>query len=94
MKTRTSESHPLGIDVVEISGRGRLGLTLCPGKRDAAAMTGPWARDLDRDLGVIRAWLASRSATQGSSPSHTGSSRTLAPVMPQQKAWSPWLPFR
>ena len=57
--TRTSESDPLRIGAVSPGdGRGRIGITLCPGKTDPAGMSGAWARDLGTDLDVIRDWGA------------------------------------
>jgi len=56
---RTSATHPLRIAEVKAGpGRGRIGITFCPGKKDAAAMTGGWDRDLALDLAVIRTWGA------------------------------------
>lgn len=56
---RTSKSHPLQIATVTVPGaRGAIGLTLCPGKKDLAAMTGAWKRDLKTDVTAIRAWGA------------------------------------
>jgi ADP-ribosyl-[dinitrogen reductase] hydrolase len=56
---RTSQSHPLQIATVLIPGKGSaIGLTLCPGKRDADALTGPWNRDLGIDVQAIRSWGA------------------------------------
>jgi ADP-ribosyl-[dinitrogen reductase] hydrolase len=63
MRPRTSHSHPLEIASVETPGGGRIGMTFCPGKQDAFAMTGAWARDLDTDLAAIRAWGASALVT-------------------------------
>lgn len=55
--TRTSDSHPLRIDAVTVPGStGLIGLTFCPGKKQKAAMTGIWDRDLDKDLATIRSW--------------------------------------
>ena len=59
MNPQTSATHPLQIAVVGTPGGGRVGMTLCPGKRDPAAMTGPWDRDLDADLKAIVEWGAS-----------------------------------
>jgi ADP-ribosyl-[dinitrogen reductase] hydrolase len=59
MNPLTSATHPLQIAVVGTPGGGRIGMTLCPGKRDPAAMTGPWDRDLDADLQAIVEWGAS-----------------------------------
>ena len=39
-------------------GMGRIGITLCPGKNDPHAMTGPTKRDLTKDLDAIRDWGA------------------------------------
>jgi len=55
--TRTSQTDPLRIDGVAAgSASGIIGLTICPGKHDPAAMTGSWARDLEADLIAIREW--------------------------------------
>ena len=57
---RNSTSSPLRLaSVTPGDGYGRIGITLCPGKRDPAGMTGPWARDLDTDLDAIQRWGAS-----------------------------------
>ena len=57
---RTSDTHPLRIDPVAIPGSaGLIGMTFCPGKKQPAAMTGAWNRDIDKDLATIRAWGAS-----------------------------------
>ena len=37
---------------------GRIGITLCPGKTQRSAMSGPWKRDLTEDLDAIRDWGA------------------------------------
>ena len=56
---KTSKSHPLRIGTV-IPGEdlGRIGITLCPGKKDPYAWTGAWDRDLELDLDVVRRWGA------------------------------------
>lgn len=54
---RTSASHPLRIDWVPAAA-GRLGMTFCPGKRQADAATGAWERDLGADLAAIHTWGA------------------------------------
>ena len=57
MKVKTSKSHPLRIDSVVVDGvKGRIGLTFCPGKKQAVSMTGPWDRDLETDLKVIQSF--------------------------------------
>jgi ADP-ribosyl-[dinitrogen reductase] hydrolase len=56
---RTSSSHPLLINELQLSEGGTLGLTLCPGKKQPYAMTGAWDRDLDTDLRAIADWGAS-----------------------------------
>lgn len=56
-RLQTSQSSPLRIAEVRFGEReGRLGLTLCPGKKDPEY---GWDRDLDEDLRVIRNWGAS-----------------------------------
>lgn len=54
---RTSITHPLIINTVQVSN-GELGLTFCPGKKQAAAMTGVWDRDVELDLITIEEWGA------------------------------------
>ena len=57
---RTSETHPLRIDSVPVGSLGGLiGMTLCPGKRDAFALSGEWERDLDADFAEVAGWGAS-----------------------------------
>jgi len=56
---RTSQTHPLQIAEVRAGAAlGRIGITFCPGKHDASAMTGGWARDLAADLDAIKRWGA------------------------------------
>ena len=51
---KTSQTHPLEIHVVSTPGGGRIGMSLCPGKRQPHAITGPWNRDLAADMDVIQ----------------------------------------
>ena len=61
---KTSESSPLRIAAVTpADGHGRIGITLCPGKKDPCGMTGAWKRDLDTDLDVIQRWGATAVVT-------------------------------
>jgi ADP-ribosyl-[dinitrogen reductase] hydrolase len=61
---RTSTSHPLQIANVDVrEGCGRIGITFCPGKKDNAAMTGAWDRDLALDLDMVRDWGAAAVVT-------------------------------
>jgi protein-tyrosine phosphatase len=61
---RTSASHPLQISNVRAGpSLGRIGITFCPGKHDATAMTGGWARDLAADLDAIKRWGAAMVIT-------------------------------
>jgi protein-tyrosine phosphatase len=55
---RTSLTHPLLISRIDAPGGGVIGVTLCPGKTQGAALTGAWARDLAADIEAIRAWGA------------------------------------
>lgn len=64
MTSRTSTSHPLQIAEVSAPGaRGAIGITFCPGKKQASAMSGVWNRDLGLDLDTIKAWGASAIIT-------------------------------
>jgi len=61
---RTSHSHPLQIaEVRPAEGLGRIGITFCPGKKDPAALTGAWHRDLALDLDAVRDWGAAAVVT-------------------------------
>ena len=59
---RTSLSHPLRIATLPLL-QGRLGITLCPGKKQQFAVSGTWSRDLDTDLAAIGAWGATHLVT-------------------------------
>ncbi len=63
MNPRTSATHPLQVATLSITAGGRIGMTFCPGKRDLAAMTGPWDRDLHADLKVLKDWGATALVT-------------------------------
>jgi ADP-ribosyl-[dinitrogen reductase] hydrolase len=68
---RTSVTHPLAIAEISpsfnlgavSSGIGKVGLTFCPGKKQASAATGAWDRDLALDLDAIEAWGAAAVVT-------------------------------
>lgn len=61
---RTSLTHPLQIaEVSAPAAKGRIGITFCPGKKQANAGSGTWDRDLGRDLDAIAAWGASTIVT-------------------------------
>ena len=61
---RTSLTHPLKIaDISSYLAKGTIGVTLCPGKYDEAAMTGSWDRDLALDLDTIVNWGAAAVVT-------------------------------
>src|SRR4028118_145733 len=59
---RTSITHPIRVDFIDsqymslpdVSLPGRLGLTFAPGKKQSAALTGHWDRDLETDLERLR----------------------------------------
>jgi ADP-ribosyl-[dinitrogen reductase] hydrolase len=63
MNPRTSTTHPLQIALLDTPGGGRIGMTFCPGKRDPAAITGPWDRDLAVDLKAVENWGAGTLVT-------------------------------
>ena len=44
--------------MLQLENGGSLGLTFCPGKKQANALTGAWDRDLKTDLDAIRNWGA------------------------------------
>jgi ADP-ribosyl-[dinitrogen reductase] hydrolase len=61
MPIRTSRNSPLQIaELVLGPDEGRLGLTICPGKKDPPRQ---WNRDLTEDIRAIRAWGASMVVT-------------------------------
>jgi Predicted protein-tyrosine phosphatase len=61
---RTSLSHPLRIAELSVGTQGgAIGVTFAPGKHQAQAMTGRWARDLDTDLQAIGHWGAKHLLT-------------------------------
>jgi len=60
LNIRTSETDPLQIATITFPWLpGRIGLTFCPGKKGESTFGGPWQRDLETDLAVIRDWGAS-----------------------------------
>jgi ADP-ribosyl-[dinitrogen reductase] hydrolase len=61
---RTSHTHPLQIAEVQLApDYGRIGVTFCPGKKQVAAFTGSWDRDLDLDCDAIARWGAAAVVT-------------------------------
>lgn len=61
MPLKNSRNSPLQIAEVLLGPtEGRLGLTLCPGKKD---LSRSWDRDLMEDMRAIRAWGASTVVT-------------------------------
>lgn len=53
MELRTSQTDPLRISTLR-TGRGRIGMTICPGKIGASQSGAPWMRDLGADLDLIK----------------------------------------
>ena len=52
---RTSVTHPLRIDWLPVEGdEGRIGMTLCPGKKQPVSWTGGWDRQLDLDIESLK----------------------------------------
>lgn len=62
MKACTSDSHPMQIATLPVR-TGRIGISFCPGKHQADAMSGVWARDLATDLDAVRNWGAAAVVT-------------------------------
>ena len=61
---KTCLSHPLFINDLQVPGTaGRIGMTLCPGKRGDSVFGGTWHRDLDTDLEAIGEWGAAAGVT-------------------------------
>jgi len=56
--SRSSNTHPLQIAELAISGGGSIGITFCPGKCGPSLFGHTWERDLDADLDVIQRWGA------------------------------------
>jgi len=74
---KTSVTDPLWIGVVKPDlSQGRIGITLCPGKKDPG---GGWDRDLDLDLDIVQRWggLAAPPHTSGPEPRRQGSCPSL-----------------
>src|SRR4051812_9864368 len=60
----TSHSDPLRIAEISTGvGRGLIGVTFAPGKKQLGAMSGPQYRDLANDLDIIAAWNAAAVVT-------------------------------
>lgn len=56
---KTSDTHPLRFDYVSPLGcTGRIGMTVCPGKKGSGLYGGNWQRDLTTDLQQIKDWGA------------------------------------
>jgi protein-tyrosine phosphatase len=55
---KNSDNNPLRIDAVDFP-EGQIGLSICPGKYDDYARSGPCHRDLYKDLSLIKRWGAS-----------------------------------
>ncbi|MXW04449.1 MAG: hypothetical protein F4Z81_05200 [Gemmatimonadetes bacterium] len=56
---KTSRTHPIRVDPVRpMDGYGRIGVTLCPGKKYPWGLAGNWERDLNPDLDRISSWGA------------------------------------
>ena len=59
MSLLTSHSSPLAIAAVQgPNNSGVIGMTICPGKHQANALSGQFQRDLSVDLDLINAWGA------------------------------------
>lgn len=64
IEPRTSVTHPLQIaEIRPDPDMGKIGLTLCPGKKQAGALTGSWNRDLGLDLDAVQTWNAAAVLT-------------------------------
>jgi len=52
-QVKTSITHPLPLASVSPTAGGQILFTMCPGKIQPKAATGPWHRDLDVDMDAI-----------------------------------------
>jgi hypothetical protein len=51
---RNSTTHPLKVNWIPIEGdKGRIGITLCPGKYQPVSWTGGWDRQLSIDVATL-----------------------------------------
>lgn len=57
-RTLNSLNAPLRIDALTLPDGGAIGMTICPGKKRPASISGDWDRDLGMDLEVVRGWGA------------------------------------
>ena len=55
---KNNQTRPLEIHAVLTPWGGCIGMTLCPGKHQPYAVTGPWNRDLAADMDAIKAFGA------------------------------------
>lgn len=56
--TLDSANSPLRIDALPLPEVGVIGMTICPGKKRPASISGDWDRDLGSDLRVVHDWGA------------------------------------
>lgn len=57
MPVLTSQSSPLRIAELAVPRvPGRLGLTICPGKKGPSAADHHWERDIDKDMDAVAKW--------------------------------------
>lgn len=54
---RNSLTHPLAIDSFPLAA-GRVGMTLCPGRKGPSASGADWDRDLAADMAALKGWGA------------------------------------
>ena len=63
-KTLTSDNFPLDISEMSIPNiAGKIGLSMCPGKKSDDGEWGLWDRNLKTDLQKIQNWGAKRIIT-------------------------------
>ena len=64
MTNESTASLSSSLRIAEVSASaGRVGITLCPGKKGASTFGGTWDRDLAQDIAAIRDWGASAIVT-------------------------------
>lgn len=89
---KTSATHPLPIPAVPTPGGGMIGMTMCPGKRQPDAITGPWDRDLTTDLDALAAFGADTLITLMETDELVGAATPVARLRAEtrKRGWT-WL---
>lgn len=55
---KTSVDHPLNVNEIALNNGAKIGMTLCPDKKQTGGNSGNWNRDLFTDLVALKNWDA------------------------------------